>query len=212
MPDDGVAVARQQRRHGGTVHAAATSPRQSAHQSCITGRQLGGRNPAQMRHRCRHRLHQRVHLLRGVLRSQRKPDAGARAAPRSSPIASSTCEGSTAPLEQAEPLDTAKPRRSSAITIASPSMPSKQMLVVFGMRAVRRRRSRRRRARAPESPLPAGRAMRAMRCDSVRDARQPLGGASETPPRPARSRCPRAGRARDARRTGWDRSRVPLRT
>ena len=50
-------------------------------------------------------------------------------------MAVSTCEGSTAPLEQAAPLETAKPRRSSAITIASPSMKSKRMLLVPERRA-----------------------------------------------------------------------------
>ena len=50
------------------------------------------------------------------------------------PMAVSTWDGVIAPLEQAEPVDTAKPRRSSAITIASPSMPSNWMFAVLGVR------------------------------------------------------------------------------
>ena len=105
-----------------------------------------------MRHGLRHRLDQRIHLLPVFERpSEKRMLERARSAV--SPIASSTCEGSTAPLEHAEPLDTAKPRRSSAITSASPSIPSKWMLVVFGVRAARAAVDARVRAPAPESPF-----------------------------------------------------------
>src|SRR6185369_9369991 len=50
------------------------------------------------------------------------------------PMAVSTWDGSTAPLEQADPLDTANPFRSSAITSDSPSIPSKHQFVVVGER------------------------------------------------------------------------------
>ena len=43
---------------------------------------------------------------------------------------------SVLPDEQAEPLDTATPARSSPITSASASTPGKQMLVVFGTRSL----------------------------------------------------------------------------
>lgn len=56
------------------------------------------------------------------------------ASSRVRPMAVRTWDGSTAPDEQAAPLETAKPRRSRAITIASPSMPAKRMLVVLGTR------------------------------------------------------------------------------
>ena len=45
-----------------------------------------------------------------------------------------TCEGSTAPEEQAAPVEQARPFRSSAMMRASPSMPGKVMLEVFGVR------------------------------------------------------------------------------
>ena len=48
------------------------------------------------------------------------------------PIAFSTCEGSSVPDEQAEPVDTAMPARSSAMSSDSASTRSKLMLVVFG--------------------------------------------------------------------------------
>ena len=51
------------------------------------------------------------------------------------PIAFSTCDGSSVPDEQAEPVDTATPSRSSAINSDSASTRSKLMLVVFGTRA-----------------------------------------------------------------------------
>ncbi len=52
-----------------------------------------------------------------------------------SPIARSTCDGSSVPDEHAEPVDTAMPSRSSAMRRLSASTRSKLMLVVFGMRA-----------------------------------------------------------------------------
>ena len=52
-----------------------------------------------------------------------------------SPIALSTCDGSSVPDEQADPVDTAKPSRSSAISSDSASMPSNPMLVVLGTRS-----------------------------------------------------------------------------
>ena len=54
-----------------------------------------------------------------------------------SPMARSTCDGSSVPDEQAEPVDTAMPSRSSAISSDSASMPSKLMFVVFGTRGSR---------------------------------------------------------------------------
>ena len=69
--------------------------------------------------------------------SEKRMLARARSARR--PMAVSTCEGAMAPLEQAAPVETAKPRRSSAITSASPSMPSKYRLLVLGVRFRARR-------------------------------------------------------------------------
>ncbi len=51
------------------------------------------------------------------------------------PIAVSTCDGSTAPDEHAAPVEQANPFKSSAITSASPSIPSNVIFVVFGVRA-----------------------------------------------------------------------------
>ena len=53
------------------------------------------------------------------------------------PIAFSTCDGSSVPDEHADPVDTATPSRSSAISSDSASMRSKLMLVVLGTRASR---------------------------------------------------------------------------
>ncbi len=58
----------------------------------------------------------------------------ARASSAGRPMAVSTCEGSTAPDEQAAPVEQARPFRSSAMTKASPSMPGKVMFVVLGVR------------------------------------------------------------------------------
>ena len=52
-----------------------------------------------------------------------------------SPIARSTCDGSSVPDEQAEPVETATPSRSSAISSASASTPGKLTFVVFGTRS-----------------------------------------------------------------------------
>ena len=52
-------------------------------------------------------------------------------------IAFSTCDGSRVPEEHADPVETATPSRSSAISSDSASMRSKLMLVVFGTRASR---------------------------------------------------------------------------
>ena len=54
-------------------------------------------------------------------------------------MAVSTCEGSTAPDEQAAPVEQARPFRSRAMIRASPSMPGKVMLVVLGVRGAWRR-------------------------------------------------------------------------
>ena len=84
-----------------------------------------------------HGLDQRVHLLDGVRSPQRKANARACLLASSGPWPSRTCDGSTAPLEQAAPLDTANPLRSSAISRASLSIPSKRILVVLGVRGER---------------------------------------------------------------------------
>jgi hypothetical protein len=92
-------------------------------------------NSAQMGDRGRRqRVHQRVHLLGGVGAAQREAQAGARAVGRKSQGGEHVRRRDGAAEEQAEPVETAKPRRSSAITMASPSTPSKQMLLVLGVR------------------------------------------------------------------------------
>ena len=53
---------------------------------------------------------------------------------RSSPIAFSTCEGSSVPDEHADPVDTATPSRSSAIRSDSASMPSNPTFDVLATR------------------------------------------------------------------------------
>src|SRR5208337_842447 len=58
----------------------------------------------------------------------------ARARSGDNPIAVKTCEGSMAPDEQAAPVETDSPLRSSAITMASPSRQSNTMFVVLGTR------------------------------------------------------------------------------
>src|ERR687895_429774 len=71
------------------------------------------------------------------------------------PIAFSTCDGSSVPEEHAEPVDTATPARSSAISSDSASIRSKLMLVVFGTRASRAPVAQRR------EPCPLARHLRA---------------------------------------------------
>ena len=51
-----------------------------------------------------------------------------------SPIARSTCDGSSVPEEQAEPVDTATPSRSSAMRRDSASTPAKLIFEVLGTR------------------------------------------------------------------------------
>src|SRR5581483_9396788 len=58
-----------------------------------------------------------------------------RARSADTPIAVSTWEGSMAPDEHAAPVEIDSPFRSSAITMASPSMQSKEIFVVLGTRA-----------------------------------------------------------------------------
>src|SRR5216684_6805160 len=50
------------------------------------------------------------------------------------PIASSTCDGSTAPAAHADPIETSTPSRSSAISMLSPSTPGNVRLSVLGIR------------------------------------------------------------------------------
>src|SRR5579875_89837 len=52
------------------------------------------------------------------------------------PMASSTCDGSTKPEVQAEPVEAAMPSRSRLSRIDSPSTPSKTKLALFGKRSV----------------------------------------------------------------------------
>ncbi len=58
----------------------------------------------------------------------------ARATSGGTPIAVRTCEGSSEPVVQAEPLLALMPLRSSWIRTASPSTPSRQQLKLFGRR------------------------------------------------------------------------------
>src|ERR1700682_4664838 len=58
----------------------------------------------------------------------------ARASSGGKPMAVSTCDGSTAPEEQAAPVEQARPFKSSAMRRASPSTPGKTRFVVFGVR------------------------------------------------------------------------------
>src|SRR5216684_6016617 len=58
----------------------------------------------------------------------------ARASSGGKPMAVSTCEGSTAPEEQAAPVEQARPLRSRAMRRASPSTPGKIRFVVLGAR------------------------------------------------------------------------------
>ncbi len=79
------------------------------------------------------------------------------------PIARSTCDGSSVPDEHAEPVETAIPSRSSAISRLSASTRSKLMFVVFGTR----------RSRAPFTAVPgtAARMPSSSRSRSAADAR-----------------------------------------
>ncbi len=58
------------------------------------------------------------------------------ASSRGTPMATSTCEGSTAPVEQADPLDAAMPARSRCISSASLSAPCTAMLKRWGARSL----------------------------------------------------------------------------
>ncbi len=57
-------------------------------------------------------------------------------------MASSTCELPTLPEEQAEPLLTATPSRSSAMSWVAAKAPGRRMQLVLGSRRPQRRRSR----------------------------------------------------------------------
>jgi len=81
------------------------------------------RNAAQVCHRGFQSGGEPIHLG-GVLARPSEKRMLARARSASRPMAVRTCDGAMAPLEQAAPVETAKPRRSSAITSASPSTPS----------------------------------------------------------------------------------------
>src|SRR6266851_1045317 len=59
-----------------------------------------------------------------------------RASARLRPIASSTCDGSTAPAAHAEPIETSTSARSSAINMLSPSTFGNVRFSVFGIRPV----------------------------------------------------------------------------
>ena len=126
------------------------------------------------------------------------------------PIARSTCDGSSVPDEQAEPVDTATPSRSSAMSRLSASTRSKLMFVVFGTRGCARAVDRRARHARAECPLRADRAARrrARASAAIFAGRER---ARRRPGRrwPARSRCPRAGCARACRRSGSAACRVP---
>ena len=87
------------------------------------------------------------------------------------PIARSTCDGSSVPDEQADPVDTAMPSRSSAISRLSASTRSKLMLVVFGTRGVARAVDGRARHAAQDARPRADRAARATRAASARELR-----------------------------------------
>ncbi len=69
----------------------------------------------------------------GGVAAEAEADAGARLG-GGSPMAVRTCEGSTAPEEQAAPVEQARPLKSRAMMRASPSMPANVMLEVFGVR------------------------------------------------------------------------------
>src|SRR5882762_2205865 len=58
----------------------------------------------------------------------------ARASSGGKPMAVRTWDGSTAPEEQAAPVETARPFKSSEMRRASPSTPGKTIFVVFGVR------------------------------------------------------------------------------
>src|SRR5713226_6827734 len=58
----------------------------------------------------------------------------ARASSGARPMAVRTCDGSTAPEEQAAPVEHARPFKSRAMRRASPSTPGKTRFVVFGVR------------------------------------------------------------------------------
>ena len=127
------------------------------------------------------------------------------------PIAVSTCEGSTAPLEQAEPEETAIPSRSSPISSASGSAPGTETLLMVGRRA----------APAPftTSPETASRSPASSRSRSaetraiaVSRSASAASAAAAKPAAPATSsvpgRIPRS--SPPPKRSGW--RRVPLRT
>ena len=69
-------------------------------------------------------------LVRGRAPSEAEPQRAARFV-AARPIASSTCEGSTAPAAHADPIETSTPSRSSAISMLSPSTPGKVRLSVL---------------------------------------------------------------------------------
>ena len=113
----------------------------------------------------------------------------------------------TAPLEHAEPLDTAYPRRSSAMTIASPSIPSNRILVVLGRRF---RTEPFTLGPATRSRMPRSSRSRSGAISVQSNAKR--GRPSREPKRPERFPCPPGGRAHDGRRKDQASSGIPLRT
>src|SRR5262249_40385173 len=115
QPHHAFAAACEQTSHRGAVHAAAHGHgnRRAAH--AITGdnrrRWVTDDSTASTR----------ASTCAAVFERPSEKRMLARARSAGSPMAVSTCEGWTAPLEQAAPVETANPRRSSAITSASPS-------------------------------------------------------------------------------------------
>jgi hypothetical protein len=120
--------------HGEADHRVALAHQKSRHRGAVDAAAHGDRDRSWLKH-----------VRKSVAGARRKPPAPPPGSPPAEPCSSgrakSACwpargrspgrwpsiraTASMAPLEQAAPVETEKPRRSSAITKASPSMPSK---------------------------------------------------------------------------------------
>ena len=134
-------------------------------------------------------LNQPIHLLAVFDRpSENRTLDRARSAV--SPIASRTCDGSTAPLEQAEPLETAKPADRARSPAPRPRCRRSGYSIVFGSARARPPFTPRP-ARAPECPLSSRSRNAGERADSDPISRRHSAARAQAPRPPARSPSPR---------------------
>src|SRR2546425_367666 len=142
--DDVLAAFGEQRRRHGRVHAAALEIHLDPHPVAVARIRVAAEAAGQTATAEASRSRATTRASASTNRSTWAPVVArptvTRSEPfassRSRPMASSTCEGSVSPEVQADPLETAKPSRSSATISDSPSVPGMQNEALFGSRSV----------------------------------------------------------------------------